>query len=220
VATVTMRVYVVFSALVQSVATAAAALYAADPDGARVAAVAEASNGTAVMDAAAGVALAAKRAAATANAFADGTLLTGSPPASLASRLAAAASTALVAAGKSRFAALANASSMAPTVTADVGSATIVISTQTVSGSALAYGKGASDSGPIAFREILIDGLSSGVAFALASVLAVSFYYRRWHQLQAPKRAAYRLNPLHASARPIPPRGKPPAHAFKGYSRG
>jgi hypothetical protein len=222
--TVTMRVQASFSASVISTATAIASSYLADPAGVTAAAVKAASNGAAVVAAAAGMTSAATRAASLAGAFANGTILTGSPQVSLASRLAAAASSALMAAGKGNVAALVNISSLVPSAVTEVGLASVDISNQVISGIASAYGIAASDSSS-ASRETLTNGITSGAAFAVATFAAIYFYVKRSAAAEttaaahiATQRSSAELNPLFKHARPRPPTGKPPRHAYKPYN--
>jgi hypothetical protein len=201
--TVTMRVRAGFSASVNSTTTASASSYAADPAGVTATAVKAASNGAAVASTTAGLNLAAKRAAAIADAFANGTIVTGTPPSTLASRFAAVTSAVLIAAGRSSAAALVNASIVAPKVTAiDVGSPTVDTSNEKISGIASTYGIAASDSF-IAPSELVSNGLISGAAFAASSLLALYLYVRRpappakMTKLAIARATAEMINPLY-----------------------
>jgi hypothetical protein len=225
-ATVTLRVIATYAATVNTTVTVAAASYAADPSGVITAAGKAASNSAGVVDATAGLMYAALRAAAGAAAFANGTILTGTPPSTLASRFAAVTSAALIVAGKSNLAALVNATSMTLTVvTSAVGSATVDLSA--AAGGAPALGVAASGSSD-SFPESLNNGIFSGVAFAFATVAALYFFVK-WRRLAAApaKEAAKRLsagsgdvvNPMfkHKAQRPTPPSSKPPKHAYQPY---
>jgi hypothetical protein len=200
--TVAMRVLAIFAASVNSTTAASASSYAADPAGVSAAAVKAALNGAAVASATAGLVLAAKRAAAIAGAFANGTIVTGTPPSTLASRFAAVTSAALIAAGKGNVAALVNASNMTPLATAaDVGSPTVDTSNEMTLGIASTYGIAASDSST-ASSELISNGLASGAAFAAVSLLAIYLYVRKTALPATPnpkiaRAAAEMINPLY-----------------------
>jgi len=125
-----------------------------------------------------------------------------------------------MAAGKGNVAALVNISSLVPSAVTEVGLASVDISNQVISGIASAYGIAASDSSS-ASRETLTNGITSGAAFAVATFAAIYFYVKRSAAAAAhiaTQRSSAELNPLFKHARPRPPMGKPPRHAYKPYN--
>jgi hypothetical protein len=205
-----MRVLATLAASVNTTATAIASLYSADPIGVTTAVIKAASNGTSVTETAAALTRAAKRAADT---FTNGTVLTGA-------RFAAAASAALVAAGKNAASLLINSTNMAPAVAVSVGPPDVDISNQTFG----AFGSSADSISALDASTALPNihnGLFSGAAFALATLVAVYIYLRRLKALAKPEpHLANKLNPLfeRTAKRPRPPPGKAPKYAFKAFS--
>lgn len=212
---VIMRIFATFAASVNTTALVRADVHAVDPVSASASAVKAASNGAAVAEAAAGLVKAAKRAAAVADSFANGTLQTGVPPASLASRLASAASAALIAAGKSS--AFVNRSSITPSIVANVGAATVDITNQVQASAGNAVsGIAASESA----KALQTDGFFSGAAFGLTTIAAIVYYFRSTAAAAVNKNAALpdeKVNPLYKRTRPLPPSTKPPKHAYMSF---
>jgi hypothetical protein len=216
--TVTMTVLATLAASINTTATAVASLYSADPIGVAASAIKAASNGASVALAAAELTRAAKRAA---DAFTNGTILSGTPPLTLASRLAAAASAALVAAGKSTAAALLNSTNMAPAVAVSIGPLSVDISNQTFGAPGSSADSISASDASSALPNIIHNGLYSGAAFALTTLVAVYLYLGRSKlaaALPAPH-PADKLNPLyqHTAKRPRPPPGKAPKHAYRAF---
>jgi hypothetical protein len=163
--TVTMVVLATFRASIESSTTIPAAAYAVDPKGSSDAAVKAASNGPAVAQAAASLSLAATRAAADAAAFANGTILTGSPKVSLASRLAATSGGRL------------NETRLATSASAIVGAVTVETTVAPAQAAAGLAAAPASAAGAVDFNY----SLASAMAFAAMS-LGAGLVWLRWRQ--------------------------------------
>lgn len=165
-----MNVLASFRASVESSTTISSAAYAVDPKGTTDVAIKAASNGPSVIQATSSVSLAAARAATNAAAFANGTILTGTPKSTLAARLAG------VATGLNASRLALSAFSVAGAVTVE----TTVEPVQNVAGVAAAPAVTAS---AIDFDY----SLASAVAFAVATLGSVLAWlrWRRQHLQRA-----------------------------------
>jgi hypothetical protein len=122
----TLRVTTIFSTTVNSTAVVSRQEYAADAGTATSAAIKRAAGGPVVAAAASALTTVAQLSAASTDALANGTTLTGSPPSSLAARVMNASIAALTLAGKTKEAALVNSTLvLSPTVQVSVAPVTV-----------------------------------------------------------------------------------------------
>jgi hypothetical protein len=170
---IVMRVYTTYSTTVNTSASAPGMAFALDPAGTTAAAVKAASNGATVSAATASLMVISNRAATATYALVNGTLLTGEPPSSFASRLAAVSSVALAALGKADLAVLINSSSIAPTSAAEVGKSIVEITAAGVA--SVGTGISAAEAKP----EYIVDGFISGGVLVLVSIAVAYFYFLR-----------------------------------------
>jgi hypothetical protein len=186
----TVRVIEAYTVAVNTTTFVTAALFEADPSGATAAAVAYASNGDSVKAASTNLAGISRAAAGNAGALANGTLQTGKPPSTLATRVSASAIAALKAAGLTQSAAQINETSLALEGAGTSGPVSVSSASGVASGSLQAAGIAADSSTP---REMLSNGSTSAALFALATAAGV---YLIWRRHEIAKRAASKKIPL------------------------
>ena len=177
----TMRVYATFSMPVNTTTRVTVTDFLAYPEAATAAAIKSASGGRGVFAAAAALKNAVGMAAASTAAIISGETLSGDPPATRASHVAAAAANALTAAGRSDAAALVNATSLLPTGSAVAGEPTV----GDISGigvelheSGGVAGVASGEGGMTTTPEFVTSGLGFAAATALSIFLAWNYSLR------------------------------------------
>lgn len=204
--TVTFLLTSALSVAVNTTTTVSESLYADNAKGAVAEAVKLASGGDAVSQMASFLSAAAQRAVADAASLVNGTTMTGDPPASLAVRVANAATKALLAEGKSSVAALVNSSRLDPKGAASAGAVIVGAASgiMVTSGDALSAESGVAAG--LAVSELTAAGGGTGAAFVILTALIVY--------------AVHRFAQKHRKAlSKVPhPQTLPPLHATKSYS--
>jgi len=205
--TVTFRLTSALSVTVNTTTTVSESLYADNARGAVAEAVKLASGGDAVTQKASFLSAAAQRAVADAASLVNGTTMTGDPPASLAARVANAATKALLAEGKSSVAALVNSSSLDPKGAASAGAVIVGAASgiMVTSGDALSAESGVAAG--LAVSELTAAGGGTGAAFVILTALIVYAVHRfaQKHRNKALSKVPH-------------PHTLPPLHATKSYS--
>ena len=208
--TVTFRLTSALSVTVNTTTTVSESLYADNARGAVAEAVKLASGGDAVTQKASFLSAAAQRAVADAASLVNGTTMTGDPPASLAARVANAATKALLAEGKSSVAALVNSSSLDPKGAASAGAVIVGAASgiMVTSGDALSAESGIAAG--LAVSELTAAGGGTGAAFVILTALIVYAVHRF---AQKHRKALSKVPPP-----PPHPQTLPPRHATRSYA--